>query len=226
MKNKTGIRFALRISIGFIAALVAVLSGKLHATETIVAPVGEYHVPVPVGTSAWVYGLVTEEKWRGKMEYYYGPGDLSHPLSTLWMAGPEITGDFTQERYYLEVLDGTWAGLVLDIHSFIPQNRGIVIYGDASWKGFHLEYGSTMIVRAHATLGTMFPGETSGIRAGSDLIMVATHVDDGDGGTYQEEHVFMHNGSYWEDGASGAPADNVVVYPGQGFLVSIGGGPT
>ena len=82
------------------------------------------------------------------------------------------------------------------------------------------------MVRGHATLGTMFPGESSGFVAGADLIMVATPVDDGYGGVTQMERVFVHNGLNWEDGASLEPGDDVVVYPGQGFLVTIGGDST
>ena len=56
--------------------------------------------------------------------------------------------------------------------------------------------------------------------------MVATPVDDGYGGVTQVERVFVHNGLNWEDGASLEPGDDVVVYPGQGFLVTIGGATT
>lgn len=196
------------------------------AAETTSPPVGEYHVTVPVGTSAWVYGMVTEEKWRGQLEEVWINGSfIPNQVGCILVVNGQLMADhaFAQGRHYVEVMDGAWQGLVLDIYD--NYDRGFTIYGDAAPGGFDLQPGTTLAVRAHATLGTMFPGASSGFLAGSDLIMAACNVDDGYGGVMQMERVFVHNGWNWEDGGSLEPADDVVVYPGQGFLVTIGGSP-
>ena len=91
----------------------------------------------------------------------------------------------------------------------------MTVAGDAGAVGFNLLPGSALVIRPHATLGTMFPGETSGLVAGSDIISTT--------GSDQVDRCFIHNGLYGEDAGTTEQADDVVVYPGQGIILSLDG---
>ena len=53
------------------------------------------------------------------------------------------------------------------------------------------------------------------------MVMAVTLVTGADGVRYQMENWFVHNGTNWEDAATLDSGDEVVVYPGQGFLLNV-----
>jgi hypothetical protein len=172
-----------------------------------------------------VYGLVTEDLWTGAITNVVPSAEPSPGSSTFLTmdgaAGFDNTA-LTSQRHYIEILDGPQAGLVLDVKE--GNGNALSVWGNCGPSGYDLQPGTRVALRVHATLGTMFPGG-AGLVAGSDMVMAVTPVQSGGGGVVLMENWFTYNGSNWEDAASLDPGDNVVVYPGQGILLSIGGTP-
>ena len=225
------------------AVLLLVCASSPSAAESVSAPLGEYRVPVPEGTTPWVYGLVTERKWEGEMTYSWqaqltppvpDPGEgggssgtngggggsgaeYMGPVVALLSLEEHVTaaGEWMQHPHYVEVLDGPYAGLVLDILECGPD------YVKVGAEGLSLDPGTRLGVHEHATLATMFPGGC-GLVAGADMVMAVKHVTGADGNPVQLESWFIYNGTYWEDGGTMENSDDVVVYPGQGILLNVG----
>lgn len=162
--------------------------------------IGFYKFDVPVGTSLWTCGLVTKKAYQGQATSIT-PG----PNSTLQRTGA-TWGVF--DLHYVEILSGPQAGLILDIIS----NTANTLTLKGNTTPFALTGTESFCIRSHATLGKVFKNG-AGLTAGSDTVTLIRET-----GTV----TYSFNGSFWEDPDFG-DAGNIIIYPGQGFLISHGG---
>ena len=162
--------------------------------------IGFYKFDVPVGTSIWTCGLVTKKAFQGQATSIT-PG----VNSTIFRNGA-TWGAF--DLHYLEILSGPQAGLVLDIIS----NTADTVLVKGNTTPFGLTGTESFCIRAHATLGKVFK-DGAGLTAGSDTVTI---IRESGGVTYS------FNGTNWEDPDFG-DASNIIIYPGQAFLISHGG---
>ena len=172
------------------------------ATSSIV---GFYNVTIPAGNSAWVCGLVTANSYEaacvnvttngsGKAEVQFSsPG---------WTAG-----EFN--LHYAEPQSGIGAGLPIDILSNTTDTLTLDI--DPAEAG--LTGGMVFIVRKHATLAGLLP-DGGGFVPFSDTISLL-------GGTGLQTTYFFNNGTSNWINILGDDASNVIVRPGQGFVVQL-----
>lgn len=186
-------------------ALVAGPTAATAQTTATTGPLGYYTFTAPAGTSMWVCGLVAKSNFSGAMTGV----TAGNPNSTIQQAGAGWTpGEFS--NHYVEIRSGVWEGLVLDVVSNGADS--LVVQGNVGAGGFNLAGNENYGIRAHATLGTLFPGG-GGLGSFSDSVRL--FFSNGSDAT------FLYNGTNWIDG-SFANADAQVVYPGQGMVLSVG----
>jgi hypothetical protein len=169
--------------------------------------IGYYKFNVPPGRSIWVCGLVTKTDFQGLATSV----SSSPTTSTITTSGANWPGF---SNHYVEILDGSWAGLALDILSSTATTVTVDGNLGSGAGGFNVPQNVKFAIRAHATLGKIFKGSNGGLSPFEDEI-----------------NLFYDNGStkrfYYDDSVAGgqildavtfANKDNERVYPGQGML--------
>jgi hypothetical protein len=187
-----------------IFSLVALAGPVLAQPLTSATPViGFYKFDVPVGTSIWTCGLVTKKDFQGAAtSMTAGATSVITSTTAAWPAFP---------LHYAEILSGPQTGLILDILS----NTATTITVKGNTASFGLTGTEQFCIRAHATLGTVFK-DGGGLTAGTDFVTLI-------GETGRKTYAF--NGSFWEDEEVN-DANNIIVYPGQAFLITHSAGTT
>ncbi len=171
---------------------------------------GIYRFQAPAGVSLWTCALATKKLFQGQ-----STGVVPGSMSTITRSGTGwVPGDF--RLHYLEITDGPWAGLALDIASNTATT--VTVQGNIGPAGFHLGETFSFAIRKHATLGGIFH-QGAGLNAFDDSITL-----------------LYGNGSrktfYYDDTAPGHVVgddfstikDEEIVYPGQGLLLNCSGG--
>jgi hypothetical protein len=194
--------------IGFAAA--ALLSGSAPAQTSSSTPtIGYYRFNVPAGNSAWVSGFVTKKDFQGQATSITG-GAVN---STINQTGANWTaGAFN--LHYVEILDGTQIGLVLDIVG--NSASSLTVMGDIGPSGFNLAQNVKYCIRKHATLGTLFK-DGAGLAAFSDLVTLFKH----DGSV--SVNLYDGAGGFVDGNDFVTPTSNSIIYPGQGFVITATG---
>ena len=190
-------------NVGPTALSLAVLSSSLHAASSNV--VGFYNVTVPAGNSAWVCGLVGADAYQGAAVTV--TADVDGKALVTFAAPGWAGGDFP--LHYAEPQSGTSAGLAIDVIS----NTTDTLKLNATPAGAGLTAGTVFIVRKHATLKGLLP-DGGGFVPFQDTI--ALFGANGAQSTY-----FFNDGTGTWITILGADASNVVVRPGQGFILQV-----
>lgn len=180
------------------AGLLAQVASAQTSSSTPV--IGYYKFDVPAGTSAWVCGFVTKKEFQGAATSMT-PGANSVINQTGATFG-------TFNSHYVEILSGAQSGLILDIISNTATS--ITVEGDTG--AFGLAGTETYCVRKHATLGTVFasPGTFTEFTDS-----VTLYNDNGNPLSF-----FLAGAGQWVADDFSTPANDQVIYPGQGFLIN------
>lgn len=167
---------------------------------------GYYHVAVPSGNSAWTCGLVCEEIYQGAAATV--TADVDGKALVSFSSPGWLGGEFT--LHYLEPRSGASAGLAIDVLS----NTADTIKLDATPAEAGLINGMVFVLRKHATLAGLLP-DGGGFVPFNDTIGLI-------GSSGSQQIYFWNNvSSTWID-ATNADASNVVIRPGQGFVIQMG----
>ena len=167
---------------------------------------GYYHVAVPSGNSAWTCGLVCEEIYQGAAVTV--TADVDGKALVSFSAPGWTGGEFT--LHYLEPLSGASQGLAMDVLS----NTTDTIKLDVTPAEAGLTNGMVFGLRKHATLAGLLP-DGGGFVPFNDTIGLI-----GSSGS-QQIYFWSDVSSTWID-ATNADASDVVIRPGQGFVIQVG----
>lgn len=192
--------------------LCGILPAHSQAPLTSSTPViGFYKFDVPAGTSAWTCGFVTKKQYQGLISSTVA-GATKSTISIATAAWTPASFDL----HYVEILSGPQQGLIIDIDPATPNtgNQLTVIGKTTGAGGLGLTGTESFCIRRHATLGTILK-DGAGLQPFSDLVTLID--DEGKGAPYG------FDGSGWVDGIGFiTPANDKIVYPGQGYLITAG----
>ena len=184
-------------TIGFLSVLPCLSNA---ATSQVI---GTYPVTVPAGNSAWVSGLVTAELYNGAAVTVTADVDGK---ALVTFSAPGWTGsEFT--RHYAEPQSGAASGLAIDILS----NTTDTLKLDTTPAAAGLTSGMTFIVRKHNTLAGLMP-TGGGLTPFTDSVILFGTTG------LQTSYFFNNQTQKWID-SLGADSSNVIVRPGQGFVI-------
>lgn len=174
--------------------------------------IGYYKFQAPSGVSLWTCALTTKKEFQGQSTSVAAAAN-----STITQSGATWTPS-AFNLHFVEIVEGPWAGLVLDI----VQNTAttVQVEGNLGAAGFNLGQSFKYAIRKHATLGSIFKSG-AGLNAFDDSITLLY-----DNGTRKK--------FFYDDTAPGhivaedfsTVKDNEIVYPGQGMLLSCTGSRT
>ena len=185
-----------------VALVAAFLLGSpsFAATSSVV---GFYNISLPAGNSAWVCGLVTATKFQGASATVTADTDgkaLVNFSGTNW-----TVGEFA--LHYAEPQSGVCQGLALDILS----NTATTLKLNTTPAAAGLVDGIVLTVRKHATLAGLLP-TSGGLAPFSDSISLF-----GSNGL-QTNYFYNSITKKWIT-SGGVDSTNVIVRPGQGFVI-------
>ncbi len=187
--------------LALIGVLVVGSSVKAATSEV----VGVYPINLPAGNSAWVCGLVTTVEFQAAAATVT-PDTDGQALVTF--AEPGWTaGQFP--LHYAEPLSGTSAGLAIDIIS----NTSNTLKLRTTPAAAGLVSGMVFVVRKHATLKGLIPDGGGLLPLNDSISLVGTNG-------LQKTYYYLNSGSRWIDGAA-VNSNNVIIRPGQGFVLSV-----
>jgi len=190
--------------VGLAALLFSASPGLVTAATSNV--VGFYNVNVPAGNSAWVSGLVGPDLYQGTATAVTADVD---GLALVTFSSPGwLGGDFP--LHYAEPQSGTSYGLAIDIIS----NTTTTLKLNVTPAGGGLTAGMVFIIRPHATLQGLIP-DGGGLVSLQDTITLFGVTG------AQSNYFWFAQGTKWIT-ALGADASNVVIRPGQGFIIQVG----
>lgn len=194
----------------WLALAAAVSPARAQASASPV--IGYYKFQAPNGVSLWTCALTTKKEFQGQStSVTAGATSTINQTGANWTAG-------AFNLHYLEVVEGPWAGLVLDV----VQNTAssVQVEGNLGAGGFNLGQNFKYAIRKHATLGSIFRNG-AGLNPFDDSITLLY-----DNGTTKK--------FYYDDTPPGqivasdfsTNRDNEIVYPGQGMLLNCSGART
>jgi hypothetical protein len=164
--------------------------------------VGYYNFDVQEGNSAWVSGFVAKKDFQGAATSITS----GSPNSTINQTGATWTpGAFN--LHYVEILSGPMTGLILDVVDNAAAT--VTVQGDLTALG--VTGTPTYAIRRHATFGTLFAGG-AGLVAFEDSIALEN--------SDASQTVAYFDGTNWVDSLTSLNADDTIVYPGQGIMIT------
>lgn len=211
LSSKNAFPQAIRLSGAVIASLALTgLSGMspAHAAKSNI--VGFYHVNIPQGNSTWTCGLVCADLYTGPAVTV--SADLDGKALVTFTAPGWTGGELT--RHYAEPQSGVSQGLAIDVIS----NTADTLKLDATPAEAGLTNGMVFTVRKHATLAGLLP-DGGGFVPFNDTIGLL-----GSTGT-QQIYFWNSVSSTWIDAGNG-DASQVIIRPGQGFVIQVGSAKT
>ena len=192
----------LRPRIAWIALLAIVGSPSVRAASSTI--VGFYNVSVPQGNSAWVSGLVGPDLYQGAAATV--TADVDGKALVTFSSPGWAGGDFP--LHYAEPQSGIAAGLALDVLS----NTTDTLKLNTTPAAAGLSSGMVFIVRKHATLKGLIP-DGGGLAPFEDTIaLFGTNAA-------QTLYTFDNGNNVWIT-FLGQDSSNVIVRPGQGFVLN------
>jgi len=165
--------------------------------------VGFYQVPIPVGNSAWVCGLVAKELYHAASVTV--TADVDGKALVAFDAPGWTGGEFT--LHYAEPASGSCAGLAIDILS----NTATTLKLDTTPAAAGLSNGMVFTVRKHNTIAGLFP-DGGGFLPLTDSVSLFSSTG------AQQNYFYNSFNSTWIT-ALGANANNVIIRPGQGMVI-------
>ena len=187
---------------GWFALFIASVAQPLHAASS--AIVGFYNVNVPKGNSAWVSALIGPDAFQGAAVTV--TADVDGKALVAFSAPGWNVGDFP--LHYAEPQTGVAAGLAIDILS----NTSDTLKLNTTPAAAGLTSGMVFTVRKHATLKGLMP-DGGGLAALEDTIALF-------GPTGAQTLYTFESGSQTWITFLGADSSNVVIRPGQGFVIT------
>jgi hypothetical protein len=188
-----------RIALPILLASTMLAQVASAQTSSSTPVIGYYKFDVKAGNSAWVSGFVSKKDFQGA-----ATSMTAGATSVINQTGASF-GSFA--LHYVEILSGPKTGLILDIVS----NTGNSITVDGNTASLGLTGTETYAVRKHATFKTLFP-VGSGLAEFEDSIT----LENSDG----TQTVAYFDGVNWVDQLSAELADDTIVYPGQGVMIT------
>jgi len=191
----------------------------IHAQSVATNPVGYNMFTLPAGNSVRVNTFVQATAFQGTAS---NVTNVANSVITLSSSATALTsGSFNEVNgeptYYVEILDtGSAQGLIADIVS----NGTNTITVDTNLIPFGTLTTCSFLVRPHTTLSSLFPATTTGLTPYSDGIKL--FFPNNTSVTY----LFTGTGDGWVNGGTFADAGAQVIYPGQGFIISVGSAKT
>ena len=115
----------------FILALGAAVAASgltVNAAESFSPILGYYTTDVSAGTSTMVIGLVKKKDHQGGMDNQ-GAFQVSNGETTITEDDRDMT-TVALDNHYLEILDGPWEGLILDVVAGSGTTNSFKVNGD------------------------------------------------------------------------------------------------
>ena len=193
------------LSLGTIGILAAgLIAPSLQAQTSSATPViGYYKTTAKAGINTFVNGFVAKKEFQGQSTSITAGTNSS----VINQTGATF-GAFN--LHYVELLDDpstptveSYAGVIVDITS--NTATAITVNANLAQYGQNLRYA----VRKHATLGTVLPA-AAGPQDFDTVVLI----------TNSGEKAYSYEAGTWYDGST--PANNTIVYPGQGFAYNAG----
>lgn len=196
------------------------LATQVASADTTVStdPVGYNVFSLPVGNSVRVNTFVQAKSFQGTMA---SVTSASNSVITVTGSGTILSsGTYNQTSaepsYFVEVLSsGSGQGLIADVIS----NTATTITVAGNLASYGAGNGTSFCVRPHTTLSSLFPA-TSALTANVDSIKLFYPNNT------SRSFIFVGSGSGWADSGTFADSGSEVVYPGQGFIITVGGART
>lgn len=195
-------RLTRSLRAAFLATLLAAPASGDAASSNIV---GFYQVQIPAGNSAWVCGLVGTVNYEGAAVTV--TADVDGKALVTFDAPGWNAGQFN--LHYAEPLTGSASGLAIDILS----NTTDTLKLDTTPAAAGLTSGMTFTVRKHATLAGLLP-DGGGFLPFNDTISLITS-------TGTQRNYFFNNGTQKWINVLNVDSSNVVIRPGQGFVIQL-----
>ena len=170
--------------------------------------VGFYNITVPSGNSAWVCGLVTDNSYEGAALAV--SADVDGKALVQFSAPGWTVNEFN--LHYAEPQTGASSGLAMDVLSNTADTLKLNV------PAAQVSAGMVFVVRKHSTLGGMLP-DGGGFQPFVDSI--ALH---GTGG--HRTYIFNSFTQTWVTLSGGVNSNNVIVRPGEGFVIQMVTGKT
>lgn len=167
--------------------------------------VGFYIVQIPAGNSAWTSGLVGVTLHEGSIVSVAADVD-GKALVTFDSPGWTVN-EFN--RHYAEPQSGVCAGLAIDILS----NTADTLKLDTTPAAAGLVSGMTLVTRKHATLAGLLP-DGGGFLPFNDSIGLFNSAG-------KQSNYFFHSGTQKWINSLGNDSSNVIIRPGQGFVIQL-----
>ncbi len=188
--------------------LALFLALNLQAMAASSSIVGWYQVTVPAGNSSWTCGLVCADLYQEAAASV--SADVDGKVLVSFSAPGWTGGEFT--KHYVEPLSGTSSGLAFDVLS----NTTDTLKLDTTLAASGLTNGTVLVLRKHATLGGLMP-DGGGFLAFNDSIGLFN--------ANGAQKLYFWNNTNWYDAIT-ANTNDVVIRPGQGFIIQVNTGLT
>jgi hypothetical protein len=194
-----------------IVGLLAVQAVQVSQAQSVATnPVGYNVFNLPAGGSFRVNTFVQPTAYQSTMASYT---NATNSVVTISSSGSSLTsGSFAETgaepSYYLEVLSGSSTGLIVDVLA----NTTSTITVNANLSSFSVSGTSSFCVRPHTTLSSLFPA-TSGLAAYVDTVKLFFPDNS------SQLFTFTGSGDGWI--GTGGDAGSQIIYPGQGFIVTV-----
>lgn len=188
--------------------LALFLALSLQAMAASSSIVGWYQVTVPAGNSSWTCGLVCADLYQGAAVTV--TADVDGKALVTFSEPGWTEGAFT--KHYVEPLSGTSSGLAFDVLSNTTDRLKL----DTTPAASGLTSGTVLVLRKHATLGGLMP-DGGGFLAFNDSIGLFN--------SNGAQKLYFWNNTNWYD-ANTANTNDVVIRPGQGFIIQVNAGLT
>jgi YVTN family beta-propeller protein len=165
-------------------------------------PVGFYQLAAPKGNSAWVAGLVGEPVFAGNIA---SVATDTQSRTVLTLTGGGLTASALTNHYAEVITADTRQGVIADI----AANTANTVTLTAANTAFTA--GTRIMIRPHATLGTLFPG-------GGGLASLTDSVSVIDATATKKLYYWNASAARWID-ALGTNSNAIVIRPGYGFII-------
>ena len=193
------------------AAAFVCTVGQLQAqTSVTTPPVGFNKLTLLAGNNLRVNTFVQAKAFQGAAQSV-----TSASNSVITVSGTLTASQFNEVNgvpgYYVEILDaGSNQGMITDV---VSNTAGSITVA-SNLAAFSVSGTASFCVRPHTTLSTLF-GSGSGLSPGTDSVKLFYPNNS------NKSFLFTGSGSSWIDAGTGADAGGEVIYPGQGFIITV-----
>jgi hypothetical protein len=195
-----------------VAGLITAQHSQAQSVAT--NPVGYNVLTLPAGNSLRVNTFVNATAFQSTAASYT---NATQSVVTVSASGAALTsGSFNETgaepAYYMEILStGSAQGLIVDVVS----NTASTITVNANLSNFAVSGTTSFCVRPHTTLSSLFPAATAGLAPYVDTVQLTSPTN------VTTSYLFTGSGDGWVNAGTFADAGSQIIYPGQGFVVTV-----